>query len=47
MGVQVKEYDIIYEFIEYIEKLAIGMIKVELKEVIIGKLEVLGVFFKK
>ncbi len=47
MGVQVKEYDIIYEFIDYVEKLAIWMIKIEAKEVIIGKLEVLGVFFKK
>lgn len=47
MAVQIKEYDIIYEFIDYIEKLAIGMIKVEAKEVILGKLEVLGIFFKK
>lgn len=47
MGVQVKEYDIIYEFIDYIEQLWTWMIKVEAKEVLLGKLEVLGVFFKK
>ncbi len=47
MWVEIKEYDIIYEFIDYVEQLGAGMIKIELKEVIIGKLEVLGVFFKK
>ena len=31
---------------EYLEKLATGLIKVEEKEVILGKLEVLGVFFR-
>jgi translation initiation factor IF-2 len=47
MNVVVKEYDIIYEFIEYLEDLGKGMIVVEEKEVMIGKLEVLGIFFKR
>lgn len=47
MQVQVKEYKIIYEFLEYLEDLGKWMIKVELKEVITGKLEVLGHFFRK
>jgi len=47
MQVQVKEYKIIYEFLEYLEDIGKWMIKVELKEVVTGKLEVLGHFFRK
>lgn len=47
LGVEIKEYDIIYEYIEYVEKLAQGMIELEEHEVKIGSLEVLGVFFKR
>lgn len=47
MQVEVKEYEIIYKFLEYLEDIGKWMIKVELKEVITGKLEVLGHFFRK
>lgn len=42
-----KNYDIIYEMIDYIEQILQGMIVIEEKEVYIGKLNVLGVFYKK
>ena len=47
MGIEIKEYDIIYEYMEYLDLLAKGLIKVEEKEVITGKLEVLGLFFRR
>ena len=47
MQVVIKEYKIIYEFIEYLHQLGQGMIVVEEKEVVTGKLEVLGIFFRK
>lgn len=46
-NVTIKEYDIIYEFIEYLEQLSLGMVVVEKKEVFIGKLEVLWLFYRK
>ena len=42
-----KNFTIIYELLDYINKLAIGMIEKEQEEKYIGKLEVIAVFFKK
>lgn len=47
MKITVKTYDIIYEMIDYIDGILKGMIKIELKEVTIGMLTILGVFYKK
>lgn len=47
MKLSIKTYDIIYEMTDYIDGILKWMIKIEAKENIIGKLEVLGVFFKK
>lgn len=47
MQVVVKNYTIVYEFLDYLEKLGEGMIEKELVEVITWKLEVLGVFFRR
>lgn len=47
LKVIIKEYDIIYQFIEYLEKVGKWMLVQEEKEVRIGKLEVLGIFFKR
>ena len=47
LKVVIKNYDIIYELVEYIENVLNGMIEVELQEVVIGKLDVLWVFYKK
>ena len=46
-GITVKCYSIIYEIIDYLQNLVTGMIKIELKEVKIGTLKVLQVFYKK
>lgn len=45
--VTAKAFDIIYELTDYIEAILKWMIKVELKEVVIGSLNVLWVFYKK
>jgi translation initiation factor IF-2 len=47
MGVTIKTYDIIYEMNDYIDGILKGMIVIEAKEVIIGKLNILAIFFKK
>ncbi len=47
MGVQAKSYDIIYEYIDFLESVLKWMVVVEKVEVVIGKMEVLGVFFRK
>lgn len=47
LKVPVKSFDIIYQYIDYLELLTQGMIEKEKVEVNIGKLEVLGVFYKK
>lgn len=47
MKTTVKNYDIIYEMTDYIEQILQGMIVIEEKEVYLGKLEVLGIFYKK
>lgn len=45
--VTVKQFDIIYEFITYIEEVSKGLIEIEKVETLIGKMEVLALFFKK
>jgi translation initiation factor IF-2 len=47
IGVKVKQYDIIYEYMEWLENIASGMIEVQKEEVLIGRLKVLWVFFKR
>lgn len=47
MKVKVQQYDIIYEFIDRLEKLALGMVEIEKKEVILGRLRVMAVFFRR
>jgi translation initiation factor IF-2 len=47
IGVKVKQYDIIYEYMEWLENLASWMIEVQKEEVLIGRLKVLWVFFKR
>jgi translation initiation factor IF-2 len=42
-----KNFTIIYELLDYIEKLAAGMIEKEAEEKYIWKLEVLAIFYKK
>jgi len=46
-GVEVKCFDVIYELTEYIEQIVLWMVVVEQEEVVLGKLEILGVFFRK
>lgn len=47
MKLTMKNYEIIYEMTDYIENILKGMVVVEEKEVYLGKLNVLGVFYKK
>ncbi|HMT01486.1 MAG TPA: hypothetical protein PKC14_04120, partial [Candidatus Absconditabacterales bacterium] len=47
LKITIKNFDIIYELIDYIESVVTGMIKVEAKEVYVGRLSVLGIFFKR
>ncbi len=47
MWISLKTFNIIYEITDYLEALAKGMIKVDPVEVQIGKLKVLGVFYRK
>jgi len=42
-----KSFDIIYELTDYLDKLLQGMIEYEKEEVVVGKLEVLGIFYSK
>ncbi len=42
-----KNFTIIYELLDYVEKLAAGLIEKEQEEKYIGKLEVLAIFYKK
>jgi len=46
-NIHIKNFDIIYEIVDYVDSLAKWLIKVEEKEVEIGKLLILWVFFKK
>ena len=43
-GVSIREYDVIYRLIEDVEKALKGMLAPEIKEVMIGKAEVLAIF---
>ena len=45
--VTLKQFDIIYEFMEYIEWVSTGLIEIEQVETLIGKMKVLALFFKK
>jgi len=45
--VTVKQFDIIYEFIEYIEDVSEWLIEIEKVETLIGKMEVLALFYRK
>jgi translation initiation factor IF-2 len=47
MKLKIKTYDIIYEMVDYIDGVLKWMIKIEVKEVGIWRLTILGVFFKK
>jgi len=47
MNVTVKQFDIIYEFIEYLENISKWLVKIEQVETLSGKMEVLALFFKK
>jgi translation initiation factor IF-2 len=43
--VEIKSFDIIYELTDYLSKLLLGMVVLEQEEVVVGKLEVLAIFF--
>ncbi len=45
LKVEIKSFDIIYELTDYLTNLLQGMIEIEQHEVVVGKLEVLGIFF--
>lgn len=45
LKVEIKSFDIIYELTDYLNNLLQGMIEIEQQEVVVGKLEVLGIFF--
>ncbi len=47
MKLTMKNFDIIYELTDYVEQVLKGMVVIEQKEVYIGKLNVLGIFYKK
>jgi translation initiation factor IF-2 len=47
LKVPVKSFDIIYQYIDYLDLLTQGMIEKEKYELSIWKLEVLGIFYKK
>jgi len=47
MKIEMKNFDIIYELVDYLDKLLLGMVEIEQHEVMFAKLEVLGIFFTK
>lgn len=47
LKIEMKSFDIIYELTDYLDKLLQGMIEYEKQEVVVGKLEVLGIFYSK
>ena len=47
MKIEMKNFDIIYELTDYLDKLLLGMVEIEQHEVMFAKLEVLGIFFTK
>ena len=44
LKIEMKVFDIIYELTDYLNNLLLGMVEIETEEVIVGKLEILGVF---
>lgn len=47
LKIEMKNFDIIYELVDYLNKLLLGMVEIEQHEVMFAKLEVLWVFFTK
>jgi len=47
LKIEMKSFDIIYELTDYLNKLLQGMIEYEKHEVVVGKLEVLAIFYSK
>lgn len=47
LKIEMKNFDIIYELTDYLNKLLLGMVEIEQHEVMFAKLEVLGIFFTK
>jgi len=47
MRIEMKNFDIIYELTDYLNKLLLGMVEIEQHEVMFAKLEVLAIFFTK
>lgn len=47
MKIEMKNYDIIYELTNYLSDLTLWMIKYEEEEVVIGKLDLMGIFYTK
>lgn len=47
MKVKLKNFDIIYEMNDYLDQILKGMVVIEEKEVYLGKLNLLGIFYKK
>jgi len=47
MKIEMKNFDIIYELTDYLNKLLLGMVEIEQHEVMFAKLEVLWIFFTK
>ncbi|MFZ2150537.1 MAG: translation initiation factor IF-2 [Candidatus Absconditicoccaceae bacterium] len=47
MKVEMKSFDIIYELTDYLTDLTKGMIKLEEYELVVGTMEVLGIFYTK
>ena len=47
MKIEMKNFDIIYELVDYLDKLLLGMVEIEQHEVMFAKLEVLWIFFTK
>ncbi|MDR2190707.1 MAG: translation initiation factor IF-2 [Candidatus Peribacteria bacterium] len=43
--VEIKSFDIIYELTDYLSNLLLGMVEIEQEEVVVGKLNVLAIFF--
>lgn len=47
LKIAMKNFDIIYELVDYLNNLLLGMVEIEQHEVMFAKLEVLGIFFTK
>lgn len=44
LKIEMKTFDIIYELTDYLTNLLLGMVEIEKEEVVVGKLEILGIF---